>query len=119
MRGGLSPLPVSLRDASNWIVLQQFGSSSHSSLQTVAGKGTRTTQIFFNTVDNSRLDKMGFAPFGEVINGMDVIDRIYSGYGETANQGKIQNQGNAYLEKEYPKMSFIKAARFISSAETS
>ena len=52
----------------------------------MAGPNTRTTQIFFNKVNNSRLDKENFAPFGEVISGMDVIDRIYAGYKETPNQ---------------------------------
>jgi len=56
----------------------------------MSGPNTRTTQIFFNTVDNSRLDKEKFAPFGRVTSGMDIIDRIYSGYKETVEQGKIQ-----------------------------
>ncbi|KAL7542218.1 hypothetical protein ACHAXR_011775 [Thalassiosira sp. AJA248-18] len=85
----------------------------------MAGKGTRTTQIFFNKVNNSRLDKENFAPFGEVISGMDIIDRIYAGYKEEADQGFIQQKGNAYLEKNFPKMSFIKSAKFISSTEVS
>mmetsp|Transcript_4803 Transcript_4803/g.10940 ORF Transcript_4803/g.10940 Transcript_4803/m.10940 type:complete len:263 (+) Transcript_4803:64-852(+) len=79
----------------------------------MAGRGTRTTQIFFNTVNNSRLDKENFAPFGEVISGMDVIDKIYADYREQPDQGFIQQKGNAYLEKNFPKMSFIKSARFI------
>lgn len=85
----------------------------------MAGKGTRTTQIFFNTVNNSRLDKENFSPFGEVISGMDIIDRIYAGYREKPDQGRIHLKGNAYLEKEFPKLSFIKSARFISSTEVS
>mmetsp|Transcript_5251 Transcript_5251/g.11874 ORF Transcript_5251/g.11874 Transcript_5251/m.11874 type:complete len:266 (+) Transcript_5251:220-1017(+) len=79
----------------------------------MAGPGTRTTQIFFNTVDNSRLDRENFAPFGEVESGMDAIDRIYKGYTESADQGSIQSHGNAYLKK-FPKMSYIKTAIFIS-----
>ena len=70
-------------------------------------------QIFFNTVNNSRLDKENFAPFGEVVEGMDVIDRIYSGYNESPDQGSIQSHGNTYLKK-FPKMSYIKTARFVS-----
>lgn len=85
----------------------------------MAGKGTRTTQIFFNKVDNSRLDKEAFAPFGEVISGMDIIDRIYAGYQEKPDQGFIQQKGNSYLEKNFPKMSYIKTAKFMPSTATS
>ena len=77
-----------------------------------AGPGSRTTQIFFNTVNNSRLDN-DFAPFGEVVGGMDVIDRIYSGYKGSVDQGNLQSHGNKYLEKNFPKLSYIKTARFI------
>mmetsp|Transcript_20307 Transcript_20307/g.42913 ORF Transcript_20307/g.42913 Transcript_20307/m.42913 type:complete len:274 (-) Transcript_20307:988-1809(-) len=83
-----------------------------------SGKDTRTTQIFFNIgKSNAYLDKQGFSPFGEVIKGMDVIDRIYSEYREKPNQGLIQNKGNSYLEKEFPKLSFIKSARFVTEAD--
>lgn len=56
----------------------------------MAGKGTRTSQIFFNTGQkNAFLDKQGFSPFGRVVSGMEFIDKIYSGYGEKPQQGKL------------------------------
>jgi peptidyl-prolyl cis-trans isomerase A (cyclophilin A) len=76
-----------------------------------AGPNTRTTQLFVNLVDNTQLDGMGFAPFGTVVDGMAVVDSIYAGYGESPDQAEIAARGNAYLEKFFPKLDFIRAAR--------
>jgi peptidyl-prolyl cis-trans isomerase A (cyclophilin A) len=81
-----------------------------------AGPDTRTTQVFINFGNNANLDGIGFAPFGKVSKGMDVVEKIYSGYGEGAPSGKgpeqerIQAEGNAYLTKDFPKMDYIKKA---------
>jgi cyclophilin family peptidyl-prolyl cis-trans isomerase len=69
-------------------------------------------QLFINLGDNSRLDDTGFAPFGQVIEGMDVVDKLHGGYGEglTKLQGRIAEEGNAFLEKNYPLLDGIKKA---------
>ncbi len=78
-----------------------------------AGPGTRTSQLFINFRDNGRLDGMGFAPFGEVIEGMDVVDKIYPGYGEQPSQDLITSQGDAYISKNFPNIDKIKLARVL------
>jgi peptidyl-prolyl cis-trans isomerase A (cyclophilin A) len=84
----------------------------------MAGPNTRTTQVFINFSDNSRLDKSGFAPFGKVTDGMDVVTQLYSGYADspTSHQGEITNEGKAYLDKNFPKLDSIKRATIISPA---
>ena len=78
-----------------------------------AGPNTRTTQFFINFANNGRLDGMGFAPFGEVIDGMDVVDKIYAGYGEQPRQDLITAQGDAYISQNFPKIDRIKFARVV------
>jgi peptidyl-prolyl cis-trans isomerase A (cyclophilin A) len=85
-----------------------------------AGPHTRTTQLFINYNDkNARLDRMGFAPFGKVIEGMDVVDALHNGYGEGAPRGRgpaqdrIQNEGNKYLKKDFPKLDYIQKATVV------
>jgi len=78
-----------------------------------AGPNTRTTQLFINYGDNARLDGMGFAPFGTVVEGMDVVDKIFPAYGETPRQDLITDQGDAYLKANFPDIDKIKLARII------
>jgi peptidyl-prolyl cis-trans isomerase A (cyclophilin A) len=73
---------------------------------------TRDTQVFVNFGDNSRLDDK-FAPFGQVVQGMDVVDSFFNGYGESPNQGAIQMQGNAYLDVRFPKLDGVKHAEIV------
>jgi peptidyl-prolyl cis-trans isomerase A (cyclophilin A) len=83
-----------------------------------SGPDSRTTQFFINFSDNSRLDGMGFAPFGKVKD-MGPVDGLYDGYGEGAprgrgpSQGQMQTQGNSYLKESFPKLDYIKSARII------
>ena len=71
---------------------------------------SRTTQLFINFVDNTNLDGMGFAPFGRVVEGMDVVDQLYSGYGERPDQSRIQAEGNQYLTSDFPEMDSVALA---------
>ena len=81
-----------------------------------AGPNTRTSQVFINFADNARLDQSGFAPFGKVVSGMNVVDSLNAEYGEGAprgrgpDQGRLQSEGNAYLTKEFSRMDYIKKA---------
>ena len=87
----------------------------------MTGADTRTTQLFVNLGDNSRLDREGFAPVGRVVEGMDVVDGLYAGYGEDAGggmrggrQGVIFEGGNAYLDREYPKLDRLLRASVLT-----
>lgn len=87
-----------------------------------AGPNTRTTQVFINYGDNSFLDSQGFSPFGEVIEGMDVVDQLYADYGEGApqghgpDQGKLQSEGKAYTDRYFPKLDKVIKATVVPAA---
>lgn len=84
------------------------------------GPNTRTTQLFFNLRDNARLDAMGFAPLGEIIRGIDVMDALHTEYaripgGREPEQGAITREGEAYLAREYPLLDRIVTARIVAT----
>jgi len=88
----------------------------------MTGPNSRTTQLFINLSDNSRLDKEGFAPIGKVIEGMEIVDQLYAGYGEEAGGGmrggkqeKLFRGGNAYLDREFPKLDKLVRAKILKS----
>lgn len=87
-----------------------------------AGPNTRTTQLFINFGNNTFLDGQGFAPFGKVISGMDVVNKIDGEYGDGPpggngpNQGLIQMQGNDYLKKNFPNLDYIKSATIVPAS---
>lgn len=78
-----------------------------------AGPNTRTTQLFINFANNGFLDAQGFAAFGEVVEGMEVVDEINAQYGESPDQGRIQREGNAYLQESFPELDYIIRARLM------
>jgi peptidyl-prolyl cis-trans isomerase A (cyclophilin A) len=86
-----------------------------------AGPNTRTTQVFVNLVDNKRLDSMGFAAFGQVTEGMNIVETMYEGYGEGAPQGagpdqdEMEKQGKPYLDKGWPKLDSIKTTTLLTN----
>ncbi len=84
-----------------------------------SGPNTRTTQVFINLTDNTRLDKLGFSPFGRVTDGIEVVDRLYSAYGDGPPRGsgpdqeQIERRGNEYLEEKFPRLDYIRTARIV------
>jgi homoserine O-acetyltransferase len=86
----------------------------------MTGPDARTTQIYINTSDQLQQDAQGFAPFGKVVDGMDVVDKLYSEYGERSGsgmragrQGKLFEEGNTYLDREFPMLDKLIRARII------
>lgn len=80
-----------------------------------SGTDSRTTQVFINYKANTFLDDKGFAPFGEVVEGMEIVEKLYSVYGEAPSreQGRIQKEGNKFLEASFPKLDSIKKATLV------
>jgi peptidyl-prolyl cis-trans isomerase A (cyclophilin A) len=101
-RANITDDPVKQSNSRGYITFAQAPTTPNS----------RSTQVFINFGDNSFLDKDRFAPFGRISSGMNVVDKIYSGYGENAQdvQGRIMTEGNAYLATAFPKLDYIKKA---------
>jgi homoserine O-acetyltransferase len=90
----------------------------------MTGPNTRTTQIYINLVDNTRLDSEGFSPFGKVIEGMEIVDQFYAGYGEEAGggmrggkQGRIFEAGNQHLDQNYPRLDRLIRASIVAAGK--
>jgi len=94
--------------------------SNHRGYLTFAtsGANTRTTQLFINLVDNGRLDSMGFSPFGQIIEGMEVVDKLNAEYGEQPDQGRIESEGKMYLQQSFPRLDVIKTATLLTAPAT-
>ncbi|HEV2990030.1 MAG TPA: peptidylprolyl isomerase [Candidatus Angelobacter sp.] len=91
----------------------------------MTGPNTRATQLFINLADNARLDVQGFASIGKVVEGMEVVDKLYSGYGETSGGGmragkqeKLFQEGNAWLDREFPKLDKLIRAVLLTAGST-
>jgi cyclophilin family peptidyl-prolyl cis-trans isomerase len=83
-----------------------------------SGPNTRSTQFFFNIVDNAYLDDLngiGFPPIGEIIQGVEVLDKLNGEYGNTPNNGRPPREGNAYLRREFPNLDYITRARVVKA----
>jgi cyclophilin family peptidyl-prolyl cis-trans isomerase len=80
---------------------------------------TRATEIFINLADNPALDQERFVPFAKIVEGLEVVDKFYSGYGDLRPQGKeidagrVEGQANEYLVQHFPKLDYIKHASFV------
>jgi peptidyl-prolyl cis-trans isomerase A (cyclophilin A) len=80
-----------------------------------SGTNSRTTQLFINLKHNDALDRMGFAPFGKVVEGMEIVRRLESKYGEEPDQGMVSTKGNDYLKAYYPDLDYVETLRMRSN----
>jgi peptidyl-prolyl cis-trans isomerase A (cyclophilin A) len=78
-----------------------------------AGPNSRTTQLFINLADNRRLDALGFAPIGQVTEGLSTVEGLYGQYGERPSQDSITRQGDAYLKRSFPNLDQIRSATIV------
>ena len=118
---GMSPVPA-VTKAWQAVPLQddpvkQSNARGYVTFAKTNAPNSRTTQLYINLGDNARLDASGFAPIGSVVDGMDVVDKLYTGYGEGAPSGagpdqeKITEEGKPYLDKNFPQLDSIKIAK--------
>jgi peptidyl-prolyl cis-trans isomerase A (cyclophilin A) len=88
-----------------------------------SGPNTRATEVFINLADNKMLDEQAFMPFARIVSGLEVADKLYSGYGELGPEGKgpdsgrIEGETNEYLVPRFPKLDYIKHAKFVPRGE--
>jgi peptidyl-prolyl cis-trans isomerase A (cyclophilin A) len=75
--------------------------------------------VFINTTDNARLDGMGFAPIGKIVEGLEVVDQFHKAYGEAPSsaQARIQAEGNAFLKQQFPNLDYVKTAKIVPAAQ--
>jgi peptidyl-prolyl cis-trans isomerase A (cyclophilin A) len=110
---GLSPTPAINAAWENTKIKDDpvQGSNSRGTLCfATSGPNTRTTQLFINLGNNAPLDPQGFAPFGRVVEGLDVVDKINAAYGEKPDQNRITKEGAAYLKPNFPDLDLITKA---------
>lgn len=117
VQAGISSRPAVARVWANQNIpddpVKQTNRRGTITMAAAASPNTRSTQIFINRTNNARLDPLGFAPLGEVIEGLEVVDAIYSGYGEEPDQFRITNEGEAYLNRYYPRLDKIVKATIV------
>ncbi len=118
-------IPASPRVSAAWMKadikddpVKQSNGPGFVSFANTGTPNSRGTQVFISTGNNSFLDSKMFAPFGKVTEGMEVVRKLYGGYGEatTEKQGQIYAQGKAYLDKNYPKLDYIKSTTVTETA---
>ncbi|MEM9882416.1 MAG: peptidylprolyl isomerase [Planctomycetota bacterium] len=80
---------------------------------------SRNTQVFVNLGDHAFLDELGFAPFGRVTAGLDVVESLFAGHGDAPSQQqpRIQREGNAFLDATYPELDSVVSVSVTPAAE--